>query len=106
MVIFPLNYLLIFTAGVMLSRSVKVVLYAISKRSFAPARCVILVSVKELGTLATMKFRISCLLMSYRRTRRPKYKKNMIFPLVLYWWYTWSVTPREEHRLRMSDRGC
>jgi hypothetical protein len=55
------------------------------------------------GTLATMQFRIflsSCL---QSRNVKIKLYKTIILPVVLYGCETWSLTLREEHRLRVFE---
>jgi hypothetical protein len=50
--------------------------------------------------LATMQFRIFCLL---SRNVRIKIYKTIILLVVLYVCETWSLTLREEHRLRVFE---
>jgi hypothetical protein len=52
--------------------------------------------------LATIRFRVlSCCLLS--RNIKVKIYKTIILPVVLYRCVTWSLTLREEHRLRVFE---
>jgi hypothetical protein len=53
--------------------------------------------------LATLQFRIFCPPISFVRTYKIKIYKNVILPFVLYDCESWSVTQKEEHRLRMFE---
>jgi hypothetical protein len=53
--------------------------------------------------LATTQFRNICLPASSLKCCRLKHTNNIILPVVLYWCEAWSLTPREEHRLRVSE---
>jgi hypothetical protein len=48
---------------------------------------------------------VQCLLSSRLLSRNVKVKiyKTLILPVVLYWCETWSLTLREEHRLRVFE---
>jgi hypothetical protein len=50
--------------------------------------------------LTTIWSRVSCLL---SRNVKVKMYKTIILPVVLYGCETWSVTLRDEHRLRVSE---
>jgi hypothetical protein len=52
--------------------------------------------------LAIIQSRIFCLPVSYHKTERLKYTK-LILIVVLYGCETWSLTLREEHRLRVFE---
>jgi hypothetical protein len=51
--------------------------------------------------LAIIQSKIFCLPVSYKK--RLKYIKIVIVPIVLYGCETWSLTLREEHRLRVFE---
>jgi hypothetical protein len=53
--------------------------------------------------LATIQSRSLCLLRCVK-TLKIRIYRSIILPLVLYGCETWSLTLREEHRLRMSRR--
>jgi hypothetical protein len=48
-------------------------------------------------------FIVLCLSVSSVRTYEIKLYKNIISPVVLYGCETWSLTLRQEHRLRVSE---
>jgi hypothetical protein len=51
--------------------------------------------------LATIRFRAFCLLVCSQKNLKIRIYKTIILPLVLYGCETWSLTLREEHRLRV-----
>jgi hypothetical protein len=51
--------------------------------------------------LAIIQSRIFCLPVSYQKNLKIKVYRTVILPIVLYWCETWSLTLREEHRLRV-----
>jgi hypothetical protein len=54
--------------------------------------------------LATIQSRIFCLHVCYQKTKKKnRIYENTIFPVVLYDCETWSLTLREEHRLRVFE---
>jgi hypothetical protein len=53
--------------------------------------------------LAIIQSKIFCLPVSYQKNLKIKIYKTVILPLVLYGWETWSLTLREEHRLRVFE---
>jgi hypothetical protein len=53
------------------------------------------------GMLAIIQSKIFCLPVSYKK--RIKMYKTVILPVVPYGCETWSVTLREEHRLRIFE---
>jgi hypothetical protein len=44
-----------------------------------------------------------CLLVCCRKTSEIRIYKTIILPVVLYWYETWSLSLREEHRLRVFE---
>jgi hypothetical protein len=56
-----------------------------------------------LGMLAITQSKIICLPVSYQKNLKNKIYKTVILPVVLYGCETWSLTLREEHRLRVSE---
>jgi hypothetical protein len=52
--------------------------------------------------LVTVQFRNFCLPVSSLKTLRIKYTKLILF-VVLYGYETWSLTLREEHRLKVFE---
>jgi hypothetical protein len=52
------------------------------------------------GMLAIIQSRIFCLSISYKKLKIKIYE-TVILPVVLYGCETWSLTLREEHRLRV-----
>jgi hypothetical protein len=57
------------------------------------------------GMLAIIQSKIFCLPISYKKTEDLIQKKIVILPFVLYGCETWSLTLREEHRLRVSEKS-
>jgi hypothetical protein len=55
-----------------------------------------------MGILAIIQSKIFCLSVSYKILKINTYK-SVISPIVLYGCETWSLTLREEHRLRVSE---
>jgi hypothetical protein len=55
------------------------------------------------GRLAIIRSRTFCLPVSYQKILNIKIYKTVIFPVVLYGYEAWSLTLREEHRLRVSE---
>jgi hypothetical protein len=53
--------------------------------------------------LAIIQSKVFCLPVSYQKNLKIKLYKTVIFPVVLYGYETWSLTLREEHRLRVSE---
>jgi hypothetical protein len=53
--------------------------------------------------LAIIQSKIFCLPVSYKKKLKIKIYKTVILPLVLYGRDTWSLTLREEHRLRVFE---
>jgi hypothetical protein len=53
--------------------------------------------------LAIIQSKIFCLHVSYIKKLQIKIYKTVILPTVLYGCETWSLTLREEHRLRVSE---
>jgi hypothetical protein len=53
--------------------------------------------------LAVFQFKIFCLLVSYKKNLKIKVYKTVILPVVLYGCETWSLTLREEHRLKVFE---
>jgi hypothetical protein len=53
--------------------------------------------------LATIQSRTFCLLVCYQKNLKIKIYKTIILPVVLYGYETWSLTLREEHRLRVFE---
>jgi hypothetical protein len=51
--------------------------------------------------LATIQFRTFCLLVCYKINLKIRIYRSKILPVVLYGCETWSLTLREEHRLRV-----
>jgi hypothetical protein len=54
--------------------------------------------------LATIQFRVSLSSLLLSRNVKVKIYKNIILPVVMYGCETWSLTLREEHRLRVSEK--
>jgi hypothetical protein len=55
--------------------------------------------------LAIIQSKIFCLRVSYQKKKlKIKIYKTVIFPVVLYGCETWSLTLREEHGLRVSEK--
>jgi len=50
--------------------------------------------------LAIIRYRIFCLLFCYKHI---EIDRNIILPVVLYGWETWSLTLTEERRLRVFE---
>jgi hypothetical protein len=57
------------------------------------------------GLLVIIHSKIFCLPTSYKKKLKIKIYKTVILPVVLYGCQTWSLTLREEHRLRVSDNS-
>jgi hypothetical protein len=55
--------------------------------------------------LAIIQFKIFCLPVSYKKNLKIKIYKTVILPVVLYGCETWTLTLREEHRLRVFENG-
>ena len=55
------------------------------------------------GMLAIIRCRIVCLPVSYTKNLKNKINRTIILPVVLYGCETWSLTLREECRLRMFE---
>jgi hypothetical protein len=55
------------------------------------------------GMFAIIQSKIFCLPVSYIKTLKIKIHKTAILPAVLYGYETWSLTLREEHRLRVFE---
>jgi hypothetical protein len=55
--------------------------------------------------LAIIQFKIFCPPVLYKKNLKIKIYKNVILPLVLYGCETWSLTLREEHRLRVFENS-
>jgi hypothetical protein len=53
--------------------------------------------------LVIIQSKIFCLPVSYQKNLKIKIYKTVILPVVLYGCDTWSLTLREEHRLRVSE---
>jgi hypothetical protein len=53
--------------------------------------------------LSVIQSKIFCLLVSYKKNLKIKIYKTVILPVVLYGCETWSLTFREEHRLRVFE---
>ena len=53
--------------------------------------------------LAVVRCRIFCLPVCCPKIQRLRYKKRIIFPVVLYGCETWSLTLRQEYRLRVLE---
>jgi hypothetical protein len=53
---------------------------------------------------AIIQFKIFCLPVSYKKLKI-KIHRTVILPVVLYGCETWSLTLREEHRLRVSENS-
>jgi len=53
--------------------------------------------------LAVIRYRIICLPGCYLKNREIKLYRNIILPVVLHGCETWSLTLREECRLRMFE---
>jgi len=54
------------------------------------------------GIFAIIQFKIFCLPISYKnKTKQIKMHKTVILPVVMYGCETWSLTLREEHKLRV-----
>jgi hypothetical protein len=53
--------------------------------------------------LGTILFRVFCLPVSSLKTQKIKTFTLIIIPVVLYGTEAWSLTLREEHRLRVSE---
>ena len=53
--------------------------------------------------LATTRCRTFCLPVCYSQNLKIKIYRTIILPVVLYGCETWSLTLREEHRLRVSE---
>jgi hypothetical protein len=53
--------------------------------------------------LATIKSRTFCLLVCCKKNVKIRIYKAIILPVVLYGCETWSLTLREEHRLRVFE---
>jgi hypothetical protein len=53
--------------------------------------------------LATIQFRFFCPPACFSRKLKVKIYKTIILPVVLYVCETWSLTLREEHRLRVFE---
>jgi hypothetical protein len=53
--------------------------------------------------LAIIQSKIFCLLISYQQNLKIKIYRTAILPVVLYGCETWSLTLREEHRLRVFE---
>jgi len=53
--------------------------------------------------LAIIRYRIFCLPVCYPKTLKIKIYRTIIFPVVLYGCETWSLTLREERRLRVFE---
>jgi hypothetical protein len=53
--------------------------------------------------MAIIQSKIFCLPVSYKKNLKIKIYKTVILPVVLYGCETWSLTFREEHRLRVSE---
>jgi hypothetical protein len=51
--------------------------------------------------LATIRFRTFCLLVCCQKNLKIRIYKTIILPVVLYGCETWSLTLRDEHRLRV-----
>jgi hypothetical protein len=52
--------------------------------------------------LTIIRLKIFCLPISYKNLKI-KISRTVILPVVLYWCETWSLTLREEHRLRVFE---
>jgi hypothetical protein len=52
---------------------------------------------------ATIQSRASCLLVCYQKSVTITIYETIILPVVLYGCETWSLTLREEHRLRVFE---
>jgi hypothetical protein len=55
--------------------------------------------------LAIIQSKIFCLPVSYQKNLKIKIYKTVILPVVLYGCETWSLTLREEHRLRVFENS-
>jgi hypothetical protein len=55
--------------------------------------------------LAVIQSKIFCLPISFKKKLKIKIHKTVILPLVLYGCRTWSLTLREEQRLRVFENG-
>jgi hypothetical protein len=53
--------------------------------------------------LAIIQFKIFCHPVSYQKNLKIKIYKTVILPVLLYGCETWSLTLREEHRLRVFE---
>jgi hypothetical protein len=53
--------------------------------------------------LATIRCRTFCLLLCYQKNLKIRIYKTIILPVVLYGCETWSLTLREERRLRVFE---
>jgi hypothetical protein len=53
--------------------------------------------------LGIVQSKMFCLSVSYQKTLKIKIHKTVILPIVLYGYETWSLTLREEHRLRVFE---
>jgi hypothetical protein len=53
--------------------------------------------------LVIIQSKIFCLPASYKKNLKTKIYKTVILPVVLYGCETWSLTLREEHRLRIFE---
>jgi hypothetical protein len=53
--------------------------------------------------LAIIRSKIFCLPFSYQKNLKIKIYKTVILPVVLYGYKTWSLTWREEYRLRIFE---
>jgi hypothetical protein len=53
--------------------------------------------------LAIIQFKIFCHPVSYKKNLKIKIYKTVILPVLLYGCETWSLTLREEHRLRIFE---
>jgi hypothetical protein len=56
--------------------------------------------------LAIIQSKILCLLVSYKKNLKIKIYKTVLLPVVLYGCETWSLTLREEHKLRVFEKRC
>jgi len=55
------------------------------------------------GNICYLSVQIFCLRFCYLKIQRLRYKKIIILPVVLYGCETWSLTLREERRLRIFE---
>jgi hypothetical protein len=55
--------------------------------------------------LAIIQSKIFCLPVSYQKDIKIKINETVILPVVLYGCETWSLSLREEHRLRVFENS-